>query len=147
MAKFFGKSHEKVLVETIEISEKLPIKTQIKRSESLLSLSIRDERRHQESSTAIPVPERRSSCSTRAEAGRAMRAVISRKVKTLSDEILRIQEEATLQEKQKMAVLVKEGGKTAIPTMHIDASLDGEAMTRSMIEWMDEHDLDRLLPL
>lgn len=144
MAKLYNKTYEQVLVETIKISEEFPVTTKIKKGESLLSLSIRDERKRRESADAITGTARRSK---RAEAGEAMRNVINRKLRTLTDELLLMQEQVTLEEKRKMAALVKEGGKTAIPRGHIDGSLDGKAMTNSMIEWIDEHDFDRLLPL
>ena len=62
-------------------------------------------------------------------------------------ELLQRQEAEAWVEQQKMAALLVEGRKTAITPIHIDSRLDGTAMSRSMVYWMEEHDLEHLLPL
>ena len=76
-----------------------------------------------------------------------MQNFIGRRFRTYEKDMLRHQEMATQMEKQKMEVLVAEGSKTAIPPIHINSELDGDAISRSMIDWMEEHDLEHLLPL
>ncbi len=112
-----------------------------RRTESLLSLSIREQQKHRSKSMTTAMRT-----STRATAGNSVRMALERRTKSLDDEILRRQERASRVEKMKMDVLIEEAAKTAIP-VYRDPRVDGAATARQMIEWMEEHDLDHLFPL